>query len=79
MAQHALSRCDQCGQVDDHPKAHFNTGETFHHDCLPYDKRAEVLEAGGELAQAVLEACEGGKKGDELRAHIFSLHKGDDE
>lgn len=76
MALHAMDRCQQCGDVDDHPKAHWNSGETYHHDCLPYDKRQEVVD-GSEHGQAIIEACEGGKKGDELRAHIISLHGGE--
>lgn len=27
--------CDNCGQVDDHPKLHYGAA-TFHHDCLPF-------------------------------------------
>lgn len=78
MSQHVLSRCDQCGQLDDHPKSHWSTGETYHHDCLPYDKRAILVdpETGGEHGKAVVEAAESGKRGEDLRQHIFSLHGG---
>ncbi len=76
---YAASRCDQCGQVDNHPKSHWSTGETFHHDCLSYDKKALLLdpETGGPHGAAVVEAAESGIHGDELRAHIFSLHEGE--
>lgn len=32
---HAPTACDQCGQVDDHPKLHYGP-ETYHHDCVPH-------------------------------------------
>src|SRR3954462_5499712 len=28
------SQCGTCGQVDDHPKLHYNQLQ-FHHDCIP--------------------------------------------
>lgn len=31
----AQTQCDNCGQVDDHPKLHYGP-ETYHHDCLPH-------------------------------------------
>lgn len=31
----AVSQCDGCGAVDDHPKHHYGP-ETYHHDCTPH-------------------------------------------
>lgn len=68
------SRCDQCGQVDDHPKVHAEPQGTFHHDCLSVDLRAQIVSTS-DTAAAVVEACEGGLRGDKLLAHIDSLHQ----
>lgn len=78
MSEHASSRCDQCGKVDADPKSHWNSGETYHHDCLPYDKKAILRDAdsGGEHGAAIIDAAENGLRGEELRAHIVSLHGG---
>jgi hypothetical protein len=73
MALH-VSRCDQCGQYDDHPKVHAYEGGTWHHDCLPADRRAELV-ASSEQAKAIVEACEGGKRGAKLLAHIQQIHR----
>lgn len=31
---HTDTACEQCLQVDDHPKLHYGA-ETYHHDCMP--------------------------------------------
>jgi hypothetical protein len=69
-----ISRCDFCGQTDDHPKVHGFNGSTHHHDCLSADQKAE-LAASSDKAAAIIAAAESGVHGDELRAHIFDLHK----
>ena len=69
-----VSRCDQCGQSDDHPKVHVYNGGTFHHDCLSADLRADVI-ASAPHAEAIIQAAESGVRGDDLRAHIFALHE----
>jgi len=73
MAQHVDQRCDHCGQVDNHPKSHWNDGTSYHFDCLPYDKREEFLDSN-PLAPVYLDGVTSGKKGDELRAHVKAEH-----
>jgi hypothetical protein len=61
--------CDQCGQTDDHPKAHFMDGRTVHHDCM--DVREEALaRSAGERQAKIVDACKGGLKGTSLREFI---------
>lgn len=69
-----LSRCDFCGQTDDHPKVHGFSGSTHHHDCLSADQKAELV-ASSDKAAAIIEAAESGIRGDDLRAHILALHQ----
>jgi len=69
-----VSRCDFCGQSDDHPKVHGFNGSTHHHDCLSADQKAE-LAGSSDKAAAIIAAAESGIRGDELRAHILDLHK----
>lgn len=69
-----LSRCDQCGQTDDHPKVHSFGGGTHHHDCLSADAKAELI-ASAPHAQAIIEAAESGVRGDDLRTHILAIHQ----
>lgn len=75
----AQTQCEQCGQTDDHPKVHI--GEvTKHHDCLSFSEREMVLgsaEATPGAALAIIEACEGGARGDFLLAVIESVHAGE--
>lgn len=77
----ALVQCDQCGQVDDHPKLHHSTGKTWHHDCLPHAVKLEVL--GGVHSQhplltaKIIDAAEQGTHGEELRAFAASLQMAD--
>lgn len=73
MAEHVASLCDQCGQVDDHPKSHWATGETYHFDCLPYDKRQMLVESS-DHGHAIIRAATDGKHGEDLRQHISDLH-----
>lgn len=68
----AQTTCDQCGQTDDHPKVHIGA-ITKHHDCLSYTEKAMVAESS-PVAAKIIEACEGGKRGEKLLAHIESLH-----
>lgn len=68
---HIPNQCDGCGAVDADPKLHYGD-ETYHHDCAPF----RVLNDLPEDVQAfVKRAVATGLKGDELRAHIDSLHK----
>jgi len=79
MSEHAEVACDHCGQTDDHPKVHALGGGTWHHDCTPVpvkdDMLAGVHSISAERTAAVFEACEGGLRGDELRARIAELHE----
>jgi hypothetical protein len=68
-----VSRCDQCGQVDDHPKVHTDV-HTYHHDCLSVDLRDQII-GSSEHGRAIIEAAESGVHGHELREHILGLHK----
>lgn len=77
---HASDRCEQCGQTDDHPKVHIgdlDSGKirTTHHDCLSADHEQMLRDSAqardsGPKASAVIDACKGGAKGDELRKLI---------
>jgi hypothetical protein len=70
----AVTQCEQCGQSDDHPKVHIGP-VTKHHDCLSVTERAMVVDSS-ETAAKIVDACEGGKRGEKLLSHIESLHKG---
>lgn len=50
MAERVKVRCDNCGQVDDHPKHHYGA-QTFHHDCTP----ASVLDEMTSVVTARLD------------------------
>lgn len=68
----ALTQCAQCGQTDDHPKIHL--GEvTRHHDCLPFADR-QIVADSSPVALTIIEACEGGLRGDDLLAMIRDIH-----
>lgn len=71
----AQTTCDHCGQTDDHPKAHIGL-VTKHHDCLSADEKRTLVEStqtkGAPKASAVIEACEGGARGDKLLDKILS-------
>lgn len=67
-----VTGCDQCGQHDDHPKVHTFDGRTYHHDCMPFDLKADVTQ--DPIAAQIVQAAESGVHGAELRAHILSLH-----
>lgn len=68
------SKCDQCGQTDDHPKVHSFGGGTHHHDCLSYSAKAELIASAPQSAM-IIEAAEAGTHGDSLRTLITELHK----
>ena len=80
MTQRAQTQCDQCGQIDDHPKAHIaKVGEVLsvHHDCLSAaDEKmlrdSAQAEGAGPKASAVIDSCKGGVRGDKLVALIES-------
>lgn len=72
------TQCDQCGQVDDHPKVHI--GEiTKHHDCLSFSEKEMILGSNestpGAVAQ-IIAACEGGTRGEKLVKLIEKVHAG---
>jgi hypothetical protein len=79
---HAHDRCEQCGQTDDHPKAHIgylNSEQirTLHHDCLSADDEQMLRDSAqardsGPKASAIIDACKAGTKGDKLRKLIDS-------
>lgn len=98
-----VSRCDGCGQNDDHPKHHYPP-LTFHHDCTPayvVDEMTTVAHWGTDddnnrvlLARTAIpedrlhlgvqkflqirQAALDGTHGDDLVAHIESLHVTED-
>lgn len=98
-----VSRCDTCGQVDDHPKHHYPP-YTFHHDCTPAwvldalttiahmgtdDEGNQVVLArtaipedrwheGTKMFMRIRQAALDGTHGDDLVAHIESLHVSED-
>jgi hypothetical protein len=69
-----ISRCDQCGLSDDHPKVHYSGGGTRHHDCLSADQKAELIASSDKVGD-IIAAAESGVHGDDLRTHILDLHK----
>lgn len=76
MPNHTQAECDNCGQVDDHPKLHYGAPsgiETYHHDCIPARVRKDLNLDEGRLS-AIIEAAASGVHGNELRAHIQELH-----
>lgn len=68
MSDRVPTQCDQCGQVDDHPKLHLGT-QTYHHDCLPFSVKQAVIASSDEAA-GIIAAAEGGTHGDALLAVI---------
>lgn len=67
------NQCDGCKQWDTHPKAHFNTGGSFHHDCLPAEHRKVLIETN-PMAEPIIQAAESGVRGEDLLAFIQELH-----
>jgi hypothetical protein len=73
-----ISQCETCGKNDDHPKAHVLVADpvqglvakTFHHDCIPFAIKEQLLANEDPHINKVIEACEGGLKGDKLREAI---------
>ena len=74
MSDRVPTRCDHCGQEDDHPKVHI-APVTKHHDCLSASERQMVV-GSSDVAAQIVEACEGGNRGAKLLALIESLHEG---
>ena len=70
----ADSLCEGCRKFDSDPKAHWNTGGSFHHDCLPAQLRQELID-NHPLGLQIIEAAEGGKRGKDLLAFIQQLHE----
>lgn len=73
MAENEETRCDHCGGVDAHPKSHWNTGETFHLDCLPYNLKAQLVDSAPHM-EHVINAAVDGTRGDDLHALIKDVH-----
>jgi hypothetical protein len=71
---HVATQCTHCGQVDDHPKSHWNDGGSYHFDCLPFEKKSEFI-ASHPLAASLVEAATNGTHGEELRAFSAKLHE----
>jgi hypothetical protein len=75
-----IQRCDQCGQVDDHPKALLGDGfgdggiEVKHLDCLSVDEEAALRGNPhyGELHGEAIDLAKAGTHGDDLRAHMVA-------
>ncbi len=67
------TKCDHCGQVDNHPKSHWNTGKTFHLDCLPYDLKAQLVESAPHIEAVIAKAVEG-VHGEALKAFNDEVH-----
>lgn len=77
MAGPVPTMCNHCGQWDTDPKSNwFPEGTSFHHNCLPADKKAQLVESNPKVIP-IIEASEAGVRGDELRALILDLHKED--
>lgn len=75
MANRIAIQCDQCGQVDDHPKVHLTdtagAAVSKHHDCLSHSERAMVIGGQGDhAAEKIIKAAESGRHGDDLVAYI---------
>jgi hypothetical protein len=66
-------QCDDCKQIDDHPKIHYGE-DTYHHDCLPPRARRDASESHPMVAH-IIRVCERGLRGPELLAHIQAVHE----
>ena len=77
MADRTDTRCDQCGQIDDHPKVHLGQ-VTKHNDCLAYDEEVAVRGSAQPksmvAASAIIDKCKSGTKGAKLLAFIEAEH-----
>ena len=67
-----VTRCQQCGQSDDHPKVIVSDGGTFHHDCVSADLRDALVASNPEVGE-IIAAAQAGTHGDDLRSFILSL------
>jgi hypothetical protein len=70
MSQRALSECEQCGQIDDHPKVHIGV-ITKHHDCLSAAEEQMLRDSAqekdsGPKASAIIDAAKKGARGAKL-------------
>jgi hypothetical protein len=74
MADRPIRQCVQCGQTDDHPKNLGSQGPK-HHDCLSFQEKADI-EATNPDVFAVIQACEGGLRGNDLLDHIVATFGG---
>lgn len=74
MADRVATQCDQCGQVDDHPKVHLGA-QTYHYDCLPFIAKQGV-QASSPLIPQIIAAAEGGTHGADLVTAIQDIAKG---
>lgn len=80
MSIHVPTMCDQCGQVDDHPKLHAGVA-TYHHDCAPKPLVASIL-AGGHgvhplVTAKIFKLAEDGARGDDLREQLQAIQMRD--
>lgn len=81
---HVISTCVQCGVADDHPKVHLGQSthaDTYHHDCVPKPKVAEIL-AGAHgvhplVTAKIFKLAEDGERGDDLRAQLQAIEMRD--
>lgn len=85
-----VTKCDQCGEWDDHPKHHvgvFHPGAsareypTRHHDCVDEPTRLDIL-AGTHgvhplITAKIFAACAEGTRGGDLLAFIGDAHMSD--
>lgn len=71
MSDRVATQCDQCGQVDDHPKVHLGVA-TYHHDCLPFSEK-RLIQASSPEATKIIAAAEGGTHGGALLDYIQNL------
>lgn len=75
---HTPTLCEECLQVDDHPKVHYGP-RTMHHDCTPPSIRRDIEQGVHSVSQkhtmAGFDGTDKGLKGGELRAHIRRVHR----
>jgi len=82
-----VTKCDHCGQWDDHPKVHVGwhtssgLSSTRHHDCIDQATKLDIL-AGTHsqhplLVAKILSECEQGLKGGDLLAFIGAQQMAD--
>jgi hypothetical protein len=69
--------CDQCGNTDNHPMAHFGGpgGRSVHHDCMSVSEE-QMARAASPAQGAVIDACKNGLKGTALLEFIEKTNGG---